>query len=399
VADRKPAKALLERFRPVIQYDSQESYAADSAATMTDCVPDGSGTGNVLRDPDGHVIASAAPGPDGAKLSLDFLCAGDYPDGSAVSTGDYLDAVGKRYVVDARAMHAHRSYGDQIYGHAAIDTKGATWLQYWFFYYYNDKAFLFSGLHEGDWEMVQLRLGADAEPDVVAYAQHTRGERCGWADVERDTSPDGPVPVVYSARGSHASYFRRGTYPEAPVIPDHNDALGPRVRPRLVVIDDDAPAWAAWPGRWGSTRAELGPIGANSPPGPHEHDAWRDPLGFYEAAAPARELGRVAGAAVPAPPAPAIEPHRDGARAVISYRLAAAPGLPRPTRLVVSLDGHGDDRPPATISRPIEALAGEVEFPLPLEDRDYTVRASAASEDGMTSATSSAPLPRGAGRR
>jgi hypothetical protein len=392
------AAALLERYSPVIQYDSQESYAADSPATMTDCDPAGSERGNLLRASDGSTIASVRPGSGAKKLELDFLRSGKYPDGTKVSPDDYLDAVGKQYVVDSRAMHARPCYGDHVYGHAVCDSDGNLWLQYWFFYYYNNKAFLFNGLHEGDWEMIQLRLDPDGDPDVVAYAQHTRGERCEWDEVELDRSSDGPVPVVYSARGSHASYFRRGVYPEAPVVPDHNDAQGPRVRPKLTVVDDDEPAWVAWPGRWGNTKAKVGPIGANSPRGPREHEAWRDPLAFYTAAAPARELGPVAGSAVAVPAPPQIEARREGDRAVIAYRIPDAQEGPRAARLVLSVDAHGDGKPPATGSWAIKAPAGEIEFPLALEDHDYVIRASTASEEGLTSATVDVPLA-GTGHR
>jgi hypothetical protein len=297
-------------------------------------------------------------------------------------------------------MHARPGYANQIYGRAVTDTSGALWLQYWFFYYYNNKAFLFVGLHEGDWEMIQLRLGANDEPDVAAYAQHAGGERCAWSDVEHDTGPDGEVPVVYSARGSHASYFRRGTYPEAPIVPDYNDAGGPRVRPELTVLSDDAPAWVGWPGRWGSTRAEIGPLGADSPRGPRQHGAWRDPLAFYNSAGQARELGLAAGRELPVPPAPTITARRVGDRARVGYRFPPAPpDAPVPARLVVSVDGHGDGRPPATGSWPVSAAPGEIEFPLKLQDRDYTIRASAAAKDGLTSAATTAHLPRPDHRR
>ena len=394
--DRAEATTPLEHYAPVIQYDSQESFAADSAATMTDCVPAGFPHGNLLCRKGGAMLAATAPARGQPKLSLDLLSAEVYADGRgvAVEPDDYLDAVGKQYVVDARDMHARPGYANQIYGHAVDDSGGALWLQYWFFYYYNNKAFLFMGLHEGDWEMIQLRLGADGKPDAATYAQHSGGERAAWSELERDRGPAGPVPVVYSARGSHASYFRRGTYPEAPVVPDHNDAGGPRVRPQLVVVGDDSPAWAAWPGRWGSTRAEVGPIGSNSPPGPHQHGAWRDPLGFHNAAKPARELGPTAGVELERPPAPEITPRREDDRAVIAYRFpsltADAPG---PVSMVLSLDARKDGRPPPTGSWAVGTTPGEIHFPLRLQERDYTVRASAASEDGITSATVTAPLP------
>jgi Vacuolar protein sorting-associated protein 62 len=385
---------LLARYSPYVQYDSLESFAADSAATMTDCVPAGFPTGNALRQESEKALAEAKPGDGGTKLDLDFLRGGTYgdPAKTQVSKDDYLDAVGKHYVETSREIHAKPGYADQVYGHAKRDENGDLWLQYWFFYYFNNKALLYMGLHEGDWEMVQFRLGDDEVPNVATYAQHAHGERCEWDKVETVEEDGVPVPVVYSARGSHAAYFRPGTYMQAPIVPDHNDAGGPRVRPQLTVIGNKEPAWVAWPGRWGSTRALIGPVGSNSPPGPRWHDSWRDPLAFHEDARPAEELGAEAGARLPKPAAPEIEVRREGPRAVVSYRLPASePSAPKATGVLISFDGHKDGRPPATKVFPLDAK--EIEFPLDLEDRAYKVRAAAVGENGVTGPPGVAELP------
>ncbi|HEY2479440.1 MAG TPA: Vps62-related protein [Solirubrobacterales bacterium] len=390
---------LLERFVPFVQYDSLESYAADSVATMTDCVPAGFPHGNTLGD--GHgVLAAVVPAGQESKLDVEFLRGGHYPDPrrTAVGKKDHLDAVGKDYVADARDMHSRPGYANQVYGFANRNCPDQLWLQYWFFYYYNDKGLFGSGLHEGDWEIVQLRIGADGEPETATYAQHTYGEKADWGDVEKETGPAGPAPVVYSARGSHASYFRPGTYPQAPVIPDHNDDKGPRVRPQLNVITAEAPTWVAWPGRWGSTghvlKLPFVTIGADSPPGPRWHDAWTSPCGFHERAKPAQELGPVAGADLPKPDPPRIEVKREGDRAVVTYELPPAePGVPKPKRLLLSLDGHKDGRPPATYGIDPVGPSGETTLPLELEDVPYTVRAASADRDGITGSTTSTELP------
>jgi hypothetical protein len=387
---------LLGRYCPFVQYDSMESYAADSVATMTDCAMPEFPGGNTLHH--GRKELAAVDPPSGeSKLELGFLRADRYPDAAEtkVDDGDYIDVVGKHYVEEARAMHARAGYANQLYAHAKRDKEGDLWLQYWFFYYYNDKGLLGSGLHEGDWEMIQLRLGDDGEPDVATYAQHTHGERCDWGEVEKQ---EGSAPVVYSARGSHASYFRRGTYTQAPIIPDHNDAGGPRVRPQLNAIEDADPAWVAWPGRWGSTRSFLdtpfGTLGADSPPGPRRHGAWRDPLTFHNQARPAKDLVREAGAELPKPAAPTIEARREGTSAVVSYSFPQPdPSAPKLKGLLVSFDGSKDGRPPATQAFKVGAEPGEIAFPLQLEDRAYTVRASAVGENGVTGPASAIELP------
>jgi hypothetical protein len=392
---------LLERFVPFVQYDSMESYAADSVATMTDAVPAGFPHGNTLNAPK-EAIAAAKPGEGQAQLDIDFLRGeGDtYPDpgSTAVRAKDHLDAVGKHYVADARAMHARPGYANQVYGFANRNCTDQLWLQYWFFYYYNDKGLLGSGLHEGDWEMVQFRIGADGEPEVATYAQHTYGEKADWADIEKEEGPSGPAPVVYSARGSHASYFRPGIYTQAPVIPDHNDDKGPRVRPQLNVITAESPTWVAWPGRWGSTghilKLPFVTIGADSPPGPRFHDAWTSPCRFHEKAKPAEELGRGAGADLPQPAPPKISATREDGHAVVTYVLPPAEtGVPRPKHILVSLDGHKDGKPPATYGISPEGSSGEVTLPLELDDVDYTVRAASADRDDVTGPTAGTELP------
>jgi hypothetical protein len=393
---------LLARYVPFIQYDSLESYAADAVAVMTDCVPAGYPHGNTLSRRRGDVLAAAAPTAGGAKLEPGLLHGGEYPDpiAQSVRDDDYLDAVGRRYVEDAREMHARLGNANQVYGATRRDREGSTWLQYWFFYYYNDRAMIGTGRHEGDWEVIQLRIGPGGEPDVATYSQHTGGQSCDWAEVEKEEGPEGPVAVVYAARGSHACYFRPGTHKAT--LFEYNDDKGPRVRPQLNQIKDDDPAWVAWPGHWGSTRhvfkLPFVTYGADSPPGPRWHGAWRDPLAFHEKAEPATQLGPVAGAELPAPAAPEIEARREDGRAVVSYTLPPhEPGAPKPKQVIVSVDGHQDGRPPATFAFDAERGPTEVEVPIDLEDRPYTVRAAAAAKDGLTSPATSVELTAPAG--
>jgi hypothetical protein len=299
--------ALLRRFRPVIQYDSQESFYADSCAEITDLVvgsgqPPG-GHCNFLKRANNSIVAAASPTANQAQLSLGLLAGQNYGDGQPVQRGDFLDEVGRDYVGDARVLHAKAKYADRIFGHAVRDRDGNLWLDYWFWHYYNDKAFLGFGLHEGDWEGIQIRLDANGEPDQATYAQHSGGQRASWNQLEHQATPDGPVPVVHSARGSHASYMRKGQYDSAPLVPDHNDGLGPRRRPQVIVISDNAPAWVGWPGRWGSTQASL-PVEADSPKGPSQHLRWHDPIAFHAQAAPppAAAPGTNVGASLPRRP-------------------------------------------------------------------------------------------------
>ncbi len=383
----------LERYSPFIRYDSLEAYSADSPATMTDCATAKQPHGNVLEH-GGKELAAAAPNPGEARLDLEFLRGGKYQDPATTPVGadDYVDVIGKEYVAEAHLMHGRPGMANQIYGHQVKDREGALWLQYWFFYYFNDYALLWQGLHEGDWEMIQLRLGASGEPDAATYAQHKRGERCAWAEVEKQEG----APIVYSARGSHASYFRRGNHAtEVPVVGwDVNDAGGPLVRPHLNVIKDDDPSWVGWPGRWGSTKVAAKildfAVGDDSPVGPRFHSQWRDPLKFHEEAKEAEGLPPVAGADLAAPPAPTVSAVREGAQAKVSFDF---PGSPPLKAVLVSIDGSGDGHAPFTKLYEPPPPSGEVLLPPPLEPRPYTARVSGIAKDGASGPVGEAHLP------
>ena len=93
------------------------------------------------------------------------------------------------------AAYAARSDGDD------------TILQYWLFLRRQPAGprHRATGRHEGDWELVQVRLAGGA-PATVLASQHSGAEACGWDAVRHD----GTHPVVFVANGSHAGYFRPG---------------------------------------------------------------------------------------------------------------------------------------------------------------------------------------------
>lgn len=384
--------ALLERHRPFVQYDSLESYRADSVATIANLVV--GRRCNTLHRAGGELLASAAPSGGEAQLDLDFLRGPSYPNGQAARRDDYLDESGGSHAADARAMRRRGGCADVVYGHARHDADGRLWLQYWLFHYYNDKGLLDIGLHEGDWEMVQLRLGADGRPDAATYGQHAGGQRAGWEEVERETAAGGvEAPVVYPARGSHACHLRRGCH-VAPVVPNHNDGLGLRLRPRLLAIGDDGPGWVLWPGRWGSTRRREAFEG-DSPRGPREHPQWWDPAEFHHEATPAPEIpaGQAAELSLPAPPAPHLSARRDGERAVLSYRFPdPVRGQGRPGRIVAALYEADAADPPQTQSFKVEAGEGSFTMQIASAARCEGIRVSAASEQGVPGETIAVPF-------
>ena len=195
------ARSLLERHRPRLVYDSQEAYFADAAAIWTDS-----------RDQ-----RPQARGRDGARQAAEARAGVSRParlrrrDEGAGQRHDRRDHARLRR--HAAALHRQARYGDRVYGHARRDTQGRLWLQYWLFYYYNDfqllGPLLRGGKHEGDWELVQLRL---------ERRRAARAGRLQPAHARREQGLDGrqqgrsTTPLVYVARGSHANYFGPGSH-------------------------------------------------------------------------------------------------------------------------------------------------------------------------------------------
>ena len=310
-ADRE----LLERHRPLLRYDSQAAYRAVAAAAATDW------PGNALRRRDGRALAVRGGDP-----GLELATLTSYPNGALPEPGDNLDLTSDQLAA-AQHFQSDQAYAERAY--ARVVRGGArTWLQYWLFYYYNPHALLGFARHEGDWELIQVGLGADDEPEAVTYAQHTFGQAVDWDEVERHPGPAGAHPVVYVAPLSNASYPEGGTFPYLGGI-DHPTGDGDEVLPAV----EELSAWAAWPGRWGNSRGVLGGrLGGASPQSPANQGGgrWSDPDGFHAACA-RPSLGRSLRALLavlalgPRPPAPEFDAVLEGAEAIVRYRLPGGP--------------------------------------------------------------------------
>jgi hypothetical protein len=323
-----------------------------------------------------------------ARLDLSFLDGLSYSDGRPARSDDYLDEAGGSHAGDARAARRGAGREEVVYGRATM-SGGRLWLQYWFFYYYNDKGFLKVGRHEGDWEMVQLRVGEEGTPDAATYGGHAGGKRVSWEEVERVSWEEDGAPVVYCARGSHAALLRPGTWP-APSIPDHNDGLGPRSRPRLVDIGgEEAPGWVRWPGRWGSTRRREAFEG-ESPYGPAHQPPWREPARFHAEARPAADA--------PAwterpPPTPRFGAWQEGNHAILTYRFAQRPSdQGEPGWIVAATIGEENEFGDVVHSFGIDGVDGACALPLAPGASARAVRACVASTLGTPGPTVTVPL-------
>lgn len=148
--------------------------------------------------------------------------------------------------------------------HAPVyyDYQPGRYVTYWFFYAFNDaptQAFD----HEGDWEQISVRLDARNRATAVAFFAH--GSPC--------TLPIGEVqrrqghPVVFSAKGTHASYWRAGSFHHGF---DHT-ARGTAWRTWQHPDDVRARPWFGYGGAWG----EVGTLGTDTtgPLGPSRFKA------------------------------------------------------------------------------------------------------------------------------
>ncbi|MFQ5943661.1 MAG: PrsW family glutamic-type intramembrane protease [Anaerolineales bacterium] len=160
-------------------------------------------------------------------------------------------------------------------------------IQYWLFYYYND-AF---NKHEGDWEMIEVVLSSEGEPQWVVLSQHHGGTRRTWGATRIE---EGTHPATYVSLGSHANYFvGEELYPNGVTVGnaqfqvmDRTGSVG-RVIPDVSLIPDreeverDPTAWSGFEwlpfgGLWGEPAPQSdfgGPLGPA-----FKGEQWERPL-------------------------------------------------------------------------------------------------------------------------
>ncbi len=232
----------------------------------------------VDRDEDEMLAAAGSPetGSLPPRLGANRLGA-NYAFGEhAASTEDhYIDARGSddtTYSADSSYQAGHGN-GGVVYARPIRDPDdGALWLQYWTFYYYNGYSFLGIGTHEGDWEMIQVRLNGALEPNAVTFANHNGAYGCDWSDVEID-----PGPVVYVGEGSHASYPHLGQTVLVHGLGGWDQHSGDGAALSDYPMELLTGPWTGWRGRWGASIGQTG-----SPLNPSQQgDKWGHPSQFH----------------------------------------------------------------------------------------------------------------------
>jgi hypothetical protein len=275
-AATKPFRDALYRHRPVLKFDSGEKFFPVRAEAATNH------NGNRLTRENRDLIKERR---DDRGLSIRYLRHGDsnYPTpdengDSDVRGSDDINLLGLKpgdFVGDDRKLE-NTIYTRICYQREGTRITGA-WLQYWFLYYYNDYPGTDSGDHEGDWEMVQILVNAQARPLVAVYASHEGGIVGDWnteGAIEK-TGPGRVRPIVYVALGSHASYFHA-----KPCKTDVNFGDWELEKYKFIRYirfgSKSTRTWLSWPGQWGGN--------AKSPHGPRFQSGskWDNPTQFFK---------------------------------------------------------------------------------------------------------------------
>jgi hypothetical protein len=171
-----------------------------------------------------------------------------------------------------------------------------TRITYWFFYGYSQPEIvklprIFRKLtkrvrnavsHEGDWENIDVILSSDQKPEAVLFYGHGKPKRKAWPEVckfaGREVCGTAAVghPIVFSAKGTHASYPNAGKTKVCskkkilgirPCSPDRRDK-GDQWRTWTVPIADAAAQpWYGFGGAWGDatgSKDTTGPLGPSA---------------------------------------------------------------------------------------------------------------------------------------
>jgi hypothetical protein len=169
----------------------------------------------------------------------------------------------------------HESKGPGTNAPVYYEAVNGRYITYWFFYAYNAGPAP-GGVdnHEGDWERISVKLNRQNRATAVAYFQHTGHEEKRWRDVPKQ----GSHPLVFSAKGSHASYDSPGAknlgVPFG-LVKDHA-GRGAQWKTWQHLQNARAQGWYGYGGAWGEVgniKETTGPQGPSrfKPPAP---DGW-----------------------------------------------------------------------------------------------------------------------------
>ncbi|RZS32389.1 hypothetical protein EV193_11222 [Herbihabitans rhizosphaerae] len=264
-----PVRQVVDRFGPLVHLASGERFEPTTAEQFIGNSVLMFSPGADCPDP---VVADSV---DAARLSAGYVgvepadkCSGEKKTwrSNTPSRPKDRDAVG--FYLDI-AENARGGTGPAA--PAYVQFKDRSYVMYWFLYAYNQQPVGAVGQffdHEGDWERVAVLLDGDNNPTDVVYFGHGGKCRTTWSQAPKE----GDHPVVYSAKGTHASYPDEGIHR---VGIDRTSAGKPwRTWENLRMVDDQP--WRDYGGGWGNVGQGAH---ATGPEGPHRNrnvDSVRD---------------------------------------------------------------------------------------------------------------------------
>jgi hypothetical protein len=273
-----PVAALVDQKKPCEKGEAWRPTTVDIVLGNPDVQLRGPGKGN-------PVVMQGPTAADLFRKGKGYYL--NFP-GNPLRPGCRYDRDGKRFA-EGRPSIAYAHIVAEPGDPRRFSDPGRLALQYWFFYYFND----FNDKHEADWEGIQLVFEADSasaalrtEPTEVGYAQHGGGEKAGWDSTKLEKV--GTHPVIYSAAGSHATYYSTALWLGTSAsegfgcddtrAPTHQVPLGAVLVPTTVHSRVDPDAWITFEGRWGQKERGAN----NGPTGPNTKSRWTDPFDWQE---------------------------------------------------------------------------------------------------------------------
>ena len=279
---------LVNAYSPIVMMRSQKDGLCNTseeqyAPPTTVNVVLGNPHVQLLERVDGHTIQRARA-PTAADL------AGKGENFYLNLPGNPLNP-GCTYAKDYAALRRAGKAPAVTYAHIAREPGYAGFaVQYWFYYYFNQ----FNDLHESDWEGMQITFDAkDATealakgPNEIVVFQHSGGEHTSWTDSR--VQKHGRHPVVFSAAGSHATFYRSalwlGTGQNGSGVGcDNTTKPLTAYHPRAVLMPDTIPrtgkfAWLDFEGHWGQREAGFN----DGPQGPNTKKVWQMPFSWMDA--------------------------------------------------------------------------------------------------------------------
>jgi Tol biopolymer transport system component len=287
---------LAAKFRPLLRFDSSEHWRPQDIDSFLS-------EGGHKSCPDRVSPASCIDASRPTDLTR-FGATTAYLDIAGTEVDDYRSSVPA--CVSDDVWDCGGGTRSAIYYHTVRSPGGYDYLDYWWFYRFNNVPDVIPGAfdHEGDWEGMSVAPSRvdPATFDYASFAQHTgwysylrENLRCDdgeWGSCGEEDAKEGRRLQVYVANGTHASYpfpcsesldpphlcFQQdGNRPELGYDGAREWANNPDDATALALHPfPSAPSWTAWAGRWGASQVGADEA-ANSPKSPGQQTRFAAP--------------------------------------------------------------------------------------------------------------------------